>query len=359
MFDPLSRTRILFLACLAAAAPAARAQDICGGTQDLRRCADEVYHRRYASPTAEAHALECGGRPYNLAQATVPGGDIFFFDATLNSWLVFEPLEGVRYGGVPDTGSNAGVMVRGETVASSVDSWIDKRGFVHTVDVLKRQISFNRWRRHFGARADALPVTGIMDRRTMWAESVRLHEQLAAVRQKMQVDSAGDALRQACADGSAADASLCADPRSSSVAPQAEAAAAALARYDAALAAVRFKVPAPLHTPCNSIPEIGEDAPCCDLVRAQQLDIIGRYPQRAYVRGSNEPEDGVTEEVDGSSIDPLAKTLTALEAEARGRMHDAASLAGVDMDGLAAANEEKREAEQQASEAWFKAAISR
>jgi hypothetical protein len=137
------------------------------------------------------------------------------------------------------------------SIETKVNTWVDTRGFVHSIESLRRQLLYNDWVSHYGPPgAPLLVVTGILDRPTLWSESQEMHYQLSKLRQTL--------LKQRLADaaGSVAIGSL---PSLSSIgtndllAPAAE----ALAQYDRELQQVRFSPPsAVVDADCNSSPHL-------------------------------------------------------------------------------------------------------
>lgn len=245
--------------------------------------------------------------------------------------------------------SNAVVRVVGDDLAQSkyvsiakADMWKDRRGFLHSVDFLTRQLRYNKWNRLVGAQSPQIPVTGILDSRTLRIDSEMLHHQLNRAEQTLRLQGARTGLRKACLE-LGGDPAECDSGRGTSMdGPEAslaiDAARRALARYDEALNTVRFVVPKPI-----SLPVYNEnDDKRTKAEFEKKLDnsnFVGLGEQDGMALGKiecdfhtadfpptvNEPEDGVTEQVDSLSFDSdQVRALSQLKDEAQRLMDFAA-----------------------------------
>ncbi|MEQ1918905.1 MAG: hypothetical protein ABL955_06865, partial [Elusimicrobiota bacterium] len=132
------------------------------------------------------------------------------------------------------------------SMESTVKTWVDARGFVHGIDVLRRQLAHNEWAMRYAADEPRLEVTGILDRTTLWSESQKMHHLLRATQQKIRKARVNGAAGVPSWDGSAPEGGD--RPVEDSLQPAID----ALSRYDGELRAVRFAPPAARPDMCNS-----------------------------------------------------------------------------------------------------------
>lgn len=239
--------------------------------------------------------------------------------------------------------SNAAVRVVGDDLAHSIAAfgknspmWKDRRGFLHSVDFLARQLRYNNWNRLSGVQAPQIPLSGIFDPRTLRIDSEMMHHRLDAAEQNLRLQGAQTALRSACLElgGDGADCDASRDPRITDV-PQARlsigAARAALARYDGALNSVRLVTPKPIDLPIfnendnerkkSKFEKKLEKSNFRRLYDSDGMN-LGKiecdFLPAEFPPTTGEPEDGVTEQVDSLSFDSdQERALSQLKDEAQ------------------------------------------
>ncbi len=246
--------------------------------------------------------------------------------------------------------SNAAVRVVGEVLAQSIYAvrgktspmWKDRRGFLHSTDFLARQLRYNKWNRVAGAQASLIPVTGILDSRTLRIDSEMMHHQLGAAEQNLRLQGARAGLRKAClelgGDAAECDSARGAAPEDRKASLAVDAARAALAHYDEALNEVRFVRPRPIGLPVYN--ENDDKRAKADFEKKLENSNFERLNEKGGLASgkiecdfhaadfpptTNEPEDGVTEQVDSLSFDlDQIRALSQLKDEAQRQMNSAA-----------------------------------
>jgi hypothetical protein len=249
--------------------------------------------------------------------------------------IVFLPGQEIRDTYTPN-------VALADGIESTISYWVDYRGFVHSVDVLRRQLK----KLDFYKGLDGFrPMTGILDRETLWSESVILNRELRYAHQKLLracMDAAGEKTScaappwpqeenlKACMDAAGEKTSCDAPPWPNSEIQLAEdaqqRAVYALSRYDGELRSVQFAAPTGRPAACDSAPRLYYDAPSGHL--------IGQFKNDSYLGGGPYPttynhdlQDGITEAVDPRAFDAvLGQKLAELESEARKRTHEATAL---------------------------------
>ncbi len=208
------------------------------------------------------------------------------------------------------------------SMESTVKTWVDARGFVHGIDVLRRQLAHNEWAMRYARDEPRLEVTGILDRPTLWSESQKMHRLLRLSQQKVLKARVTAAANNLSWDGAAPEAG--GRPEEGAL----QAAVDALSRYDGELRGIRFAPPAARPDMCNSPRRLFYYPPKGQTLNEQFKDIehltAGGGQIIIY---QNAAQDGVIESVDPGSFDSgAAQRLAQLEIEARRRIRDAAAL---------------------------------
>lgn len=311
------------------------------------------------SPNVWAQSAEAG-KVYCLAETQLPDGTIFFWDKTDPRGLAFDVVDynevvnhrkrdWLDFNSPTIIRSNAAVIVFpnrqdrrdsitpnvvwGDGVESAIPTWVDARGFVHSADVLRRQMADIGLRKFNGYRS----LTGILDRETLWSASEIMNSQLKSAQQD---------LLQVCKDAVGEQTPCDAPPWPNAQIRLAEDAAqragAALSRYDRELLNVQFAPPAARPDACDLAPRLFYSPPPGESIIDQfKVDFYAANDPNnrdtSYFGGGPDPiiyphevQDGVTEAVDPSSFDSeMAQKLAQLEAEARKRIAEVMPLVDI------------------------------
>ncbi len=243
------------------------------------------------------------------------------------------------------------VRVAGEevTVAESERAdertfdWKDPRGFLHSLEVLKRQTRYNRWADDVAM--GRVPLTGISDAATIRSDSTMLHYRLSRVEQNLDARSARAGAGAVCAEVLGGASGCAPDGGDEATLARARAAAQAaedaLASYDEALDRVPYISPEPLRLPAPIDGSRGRK----DIARFyREADERGFAPTVKFTQGiglgavdcgvkvqeyppaANEPEDEIHKEADPRRFGPVQEAaLEPLKEEAR-RLVDAAAV---------------------------------
>lgn len=208
------------------------------------------------------------------------------------------------------------------SIESTINTWVDIRGFVHSVDVLRRQLAYNEWAMRFAQEEPRLEVTGILDRATLWSESRKMHRLLRATQQKVRRGRLSAATGAPSWDGVAGEGGVRPDEDAL------QSAVEALTRYDGELRGVRFAPPAARPDMCDSPRRLFYYPP-------KGLTLNGEFKDINHLTADggriiiyqDSVQDSVTESVDPGSFDSnAAQRLAHLEIEARRRIRDASAL---------------------------------
>lgn len=291
-----------------------------------------------------------------LEKSRLPDGTILFWDNTdAHGGLVFvrdyeEPAnhdlkswESWKRGAL--TKSNAAVIIfdekdaanRRDTLTSDVawaegsswsmesvvKSWVDVRGFVHSIDVLRRQLAHNDWAWRYATEEPRLEVTGILDRQTLWSESQKMHHTLRSAQRKL-----AKARMNAIAENPSWEGGSRPGEGGQPAEVALQPAVDALSRYDGELRGVRFAPPATRPAMCDWAPRLFYSPPKHQSLGEQFKNIDHlRADFGRIIIYRNVIQDSVTESVDPGSLDSgAAERLAQLEIEARRRIRDAAAL---------------------------------
>jgi len=304
---------------------------------------------------------------YCLSQIVLQDGAIFFFDASspvVNFWtvnadsdedrrMILANHEGLK-GYVILTNAAVIVSRSNKKTKSKITTWIDRRGYVHGLEVLDRQLAYNAWLNRLPATTpramppsddptapavlEEIPATGIMDRRTLW---------LAYDRMRFQLGVASDNLRKLCRDAAGPKAPCNSSPWPNGAiqlaADTLEPARVALSAYAASLRTVPMAAAVPYAGKCDDLrqkwlvyaPEfmlLAHNTPEQRFHNEHFEPMLKGYAGFANRRYPGEPEDGVVEAADLAALDAgRARVLQGLEQEAGRRVAQAVMFLG-DMD---------------------------
>jgi hypothetical protein len=255
-----------------------------------------------------------------------------------------------------ETGHTEWVVEPKWSIETMLYSWADRRGFIHSIEVLQRQLLYNDWISRYGPEgAPSIEITGILENKTLWSASKIMHYQLDAAKHKLWKANLA-ATEENALSGTPSALNGAGRQDENTLAPAIE----ALSRYDSELATIRFVAPTK-PTKCDFFapklyywPGIDTDETTWDLLRIRQApnpayhDYSQSDPNNREIEhklqnlekrriGRNKyaldnildtetyesnVQDGVTEAVDRSTLDSMK--LAQLERQARKLVQEAA-----------------------------------
>ena len=316
-------------------------------------------------------ALSAGAQTapvYCLSQNVLQDGSILFVDASFEEATLWKYDADLPYKEDPMltecAGKHGDVLLSNAAVIvsyrgypkSRIDSWLDRRGFVHSVAVLKRQLAYNEWlhRRSLNRASmtihipgyddpaapatlalDKIPVTGIMDRQTLWSEYYRM---------RFQLEQAQNNLLILCRDAEGTDAPCDGPPWPNGAiqlaADTLQPARGALTAYASELGTIPMSAAVPYSGHCSEVkkkwlvydPELlwrGYGSRAEHFYR-ENLERLPRGYGVSFGRAfRGEPEDHVVEAADLRVLNSdKAMKLLQLEREAQRRIDEAVSFLG-------------------------------
>lgn len=304
---------------------------------------------------------------YCLAQKVLQDGSILFFDSSHEDATFWNVDADRPYHDDPMLTESAGldgyVLLTNAAVIvsyrglskSRIDSWLDRRGFVHSIAVLNRQLAYNQWLNRLRLSSSMIihvppaddpaapsahllaeiPVTGIRDLPTLWAEYYRMRYQL---------EQAEKNLLKLCRDAAGASAPCDGPPWPDGAiqlaADTLEPARAALAVYASEIRTIPLSAAVPYSGRCDDVkkkwlvydPETAWRSyrSTADNFYRNHLERIPKDYGISFSRASrSEPEDHVVQAADLNVLDSdKAMRVRQLELAAKRRVDEAVLFLG-------------------------------